>query len=132
MIKKSDYLDRGIDEERLNYTTHGIGLILMLFYAVNSQSSPGRVLSAFLALTFLTSVLYHSAIEVLTKDLYRRLDMASIYLAIGATTSTYCYTNGSDLWHLPVLVGFSLFVFALMFYGEVWNKVMVPFVSDFC
>lgn len=126
MLKKADYFDRGLEEERWNYVTHGIGLILMLFYVINSQDFSGKVLPGFLGLTFLASVLYHSEVDIPEKEWYRRLDMASIYLAIGATSSVYCYTSGSSSWTLLAPIGFLLFVSSLLFYGEVWDKIMVP------
>ena len=124
---KADYFDRGPEEERWNYITHGIAAIFMLGYVVNSQVATGKLMSLVLAATFLTSTCYHSAMNIGVKEKFRSIDMASIHLSIGTTASAYCYTVGSAAWHLPVLVGLILFIIGLFSYGPVWDKLMVPF-----
>lgn len=123
--RKADYFDRGPEEEKWNYITHGIGAIFMLCYVINSQVPTGKVLSLFLAFTFLASACYHSAMDIEVKERLRKIDMASIYLSIGATASAFCHTVASPIWYAPLLVGLSLFIVSLLAYGEIWDKVMV-------
>ena len=131
MKRKSDYFDRGVEEERWNYITHGIAAILMLSFAVHSEVLAGRVLSLVLAFTFLASCFYHAALDISLKEKLRKIDMASIYLSIGATASAYCYTIGSPVWNLPIFIGLVLFVSGLVLYGEAWDRIMVPLSITF-
>jgi len=98
----------------------------MLSFVFHSELLAGKVLSFFLAFTFLASCFYHAALDISLKEKLRKMDMASIYLSIGATASAYCYTIGSPIWNLPASIGLVLFVSGLILYGEAWDKIMVP------
>lgn len=126
MVGKSDYFNRGAEEERWNYITHGVAAVIMLSFVSHSEFLEGKVLSLVLAFTFLASCFYHAALNISIKEGLRKIDMASIYLSIGTTASAYCYTIGSSIWSLPVSIGLVLFVVGLFVYGAVWDKIMVP------
>lgn len=123
---KALFDERTRTEERWNAVSHGVALFVMLTLSAECIAV-GKVMCYSLALTFLFSVLYHSASETETKRHLRKLDMASIHISIASTGASWCLLVGSPYWAIsaiPSLVGFIVIV---VWYGrpEV-ERMMVP------
>lgn len=128
---KADYFDRGDREEWWNALTHSIPAGAMLCLALLHKNPSVVIYAASMCLTFLFSMLYHAQTNIVSKEFFRRLDMSSIFLSIGVTGMVYLNFAGSQLWLTSLVLGMSLMMLCVAFYGELVDRIMVPMALVF-
>lgn len=111
--QKKTYRNLTIGEEIFNGITHGIGTLLsiaalvILIVAAVTKGNVWHIVSfsifgGTLVLLYLSSTLYHSITNVNVKNIFARLDHASIFLLIAGTYTPFLLTTlrGSLGWTL--------------------------------
>jgi hemolysin III len=101
-------------EERLNYLTHGVGVLLSIIGIIiliwkGFQHRDNWILIGCLVFglsmlsTFLTSTLYHWVERIQIKKRFRLLDHLAIYLLIAGTYTPFALNNLRNDWGLVIL-----------------------------
>jgi hemolysin III len=104
------------DEEKWNSISHSMAIGYSAFAFFYFNGLPIKILSLFLTIVFILSVLYHSEDNLEKKAFFRMLDMSSVHLLIPATAAAYSSLGVSFSPELFVIIGIIFSLYVLIFY----------------